>query len=133
MKYLVVFDTNVFVSHFLTPTKTTAVNVIIARVLEQKVIPVYSDATMSEYQEVLGRRKFHFRQDAIFSFLKLIHDTGHYVIPRPTPVYFTDYSDKPFYEAAVSSGAWLVTGNKRHYPDESFIVSPREYIERAGM
>ena len=57
---------------------------------------------------------------------------GLYVMPHPTPVHFVDESDKPFYDAVVAAGAWLVTGNKKHYPQEEFIVSPREYLERTG-
>ena len=53
--------------------------------------------------------------------------------PAPTSVPFTDTSDKPFYDAAVAASAdWLITGNKRHFPAESFIVSPREWLERTG-
>ena len=136
MSNLAVFDTNVFVSYFWNfwkSSKISAVKIAVRRILDNEVILVYSNAIIAEYRDVLGRAKFDFPQDEVVSFLHSITNNGLCVSPAPTPVHFTDPSDKPFYDAAVSSGAWLVTGNKRHYPDESFIVSPREYIERAGL
>ena len=132
MNTLAVFDTNIFVSHFLTPSRAGAVNAAVSGITNGNVTPVYSDEIMTEYREVLGRQKFHFRQDEVLSFLKLIRDKGLCVNPTPTTVHFTDASDKPFYDAAVAAGAWLVTGNKRNYPDEDFVVSPREYIDLVG-
>ena len=132
MRELVVFDTNIFVSYFWTLNKPNTIKTVVEQIRAKKVVPVYSDAIMSEYREVFGRQKFHFRQDEVLSFLKLIRDKGLCVTPTPTSVPFSDPSDKPFYDAAVAAGCWLVTGNKKHYPEESFIVSPREYIERAG-
>ena len=133
MSNLAVFDTNVFVSYFWSSNETSAVKLAVSQILENKVIVVFSDEMMTEYREVLGRKKFHFQEDVVFSFLELIIQIGKHVFPVPTSVPFTDMSDKSFYEAAVSSGAWLVTGNKRHYPSESFIVSPREYIDLVGL
>ena len=132
MSHLVVFDTNVFVSHFLTPGKTSAVNAAVSRIFEHKAIPVYSDVTMLEYIDVLNRAKFSFSEYKICSFLNLIKVNGLHVNPAGTDVSFSDASDKPFYEAAVAAGAWLVTGNTKHFPRESFIVSPREWLERTG-
>ena len=132
MSCLVVFDTNIFVSYFWTLNKPNTIKTVVDQIRVKKIVPVYSDEIMIEYREVLGRQKFHFRQDEVLSFLKLIRDKGLCVNPTPTTVHFSDTSDKPFYEAAVAAGCWLVTGNKRHYPDEHFVVSPREYIERVG-
>ena len=133
MSNLAVFDTNVFVSYFFAPFKIGSITTAVTMIFEDKVIPVYSQKIMAEYEDVLYRAKFGFPHDDVHSFLDLIRDTGRFVSPIPTHVPFIDPSDKPFYDAAVSSGAWLVTGNKKHYPDEPFIVSPREYIERAGL
>lgn len=40
--------------------------------------------------------------------------------------------DLPFYEAVLekrSAGAYLVTGNRKHFPDEQFVVTPREFLD----
>ena len=41
-----------------------------------------------------------------------------------------DEKDLPFYAAcSKQSTYYLVTGNKKHFPQEDFIVSPREMID----
>jgi len=42
---------------------------------------------------------------------------------------FNDESDRVFYEVAKSAGAYLVTGNAKHFPDEPFIISPAKCVE----
>lgn len=132
MNELVVFDTNTFVSYLFPSQKITAVKIVVSQISTGIIIPVYSIPIMTEYEGVLHRPKFHFSDDKIHALLDLVLKNGLYVLPRPTSAPFTDISDKPFYDAAVAAGAWLVTGNTRHFPHESFIVSPREYLERVG-
>ena len=43
-----------------------------------------------------------------------------------------DMDDLIFYEVAMEkreAGAYLVTGNQKHYPVRSFIVTPAEMME----
>lgn len=48
---------------------------------------------------------------------------------HPFTYHMPDEKDLPFYEAAIMDEAWyLVTGNKKHFPEEPFIVSPREML-----
>ena len=51
------------------------------------------------------------------------------VIANPSKCEFVDEADKKFYENAKSSGAILITGNKKHFPNDSKIVSPREFLD----
>ena len=130
MNELVVFDTNVFVSYLLPPKeRLTAVKIVVNKILDGTAVPVYSDATMAEYVAVLGRTKFHFSHEEVFELLSLIRDKGIYVEPIPLLLPFSDTSDKCFYDAAQAAISWLVTGNKKHFPNEPFIVSPYEYLE----
>jgi hypothetical protein len=39
-----------------------------------------------------------------------------------------DESDRKFFDAAKTCGAVLITGNKKHYPPEPFILSPAEFL-----
>ena len=132
MNPLVVFDTNTFVSYLFPSQKITAVKIVVSQISTGIIIPVYSIPIMTEYEGVLHRPKFHFSDDKIHALLDLVLKNGLYVAPNPTPVYFADESDKCFYEAAVAAGAWLVTGNTRHFPSADFIVGPREWLERTG-
>lgn len=41
-----------------------------------------------------------------------------------------DEDDRKFYEAALSvKDAFLVTGNLKHYPKSSKVVSPKKFIQ----
>jgi len=42
-------------------------------------------------------------------------------------VVMPDESDRTFYDTAKTCGAVLVTGNMRHYPSESFIMTPAKF------
>ena len=131
MSDIVVVDTNIFVSYFLTPNKMTAIKAVVSRILCKEAVPVYSTAIMAEYVKVLNRPKFNFPNDTISHFLKLICDNGLYVDPLPTSMPFIDLTDKCFYDAALTAHAdYLITGNKRHFPVEPFIVTPAEYLQR---
>ncbi|MCL2066565.1 MAG: hypothetical protein FWG99_03770 [Treponema sp.] len=39
-----------------------------------------------------------------------------------------DEDDRIFYDAAVKASAYLVTGNTRHFPSESFVVTPANFL-----
>lgn len=50
-----------------------------------------------------------------------------------TDIDFPDPKDIVFYEIAISKeNAYLVTGNIKHFPVRSFIVSPAEMVEILG-
>ena len=42
---------------------------------------------------------------------------------------FNDEDDRSYYEVAKLCNAILITGNKRHFPDEPFIMTPAEFLE----
>jgi hypothetical protein len=39
-----------------------------------------------------------------------------------------DEADRKLYDVAEAAGAILVTGNKKHYPDEPFTKDPAEFM-----
>ncbi len=52
--------------------------------------------------------------------------------PTPCGKILPDMKDLPFYEAALNkqiSGVYLITDNKKHFPNESFVVTPREFLD----
>ena len=126
MRPLVVYDTNIFVSYLLSPDKSGTIRTIVEQISQKQTIPVFSNAIMTEYERVLHYRKFRFSHDSIQTMLDFICENGLCVTPEPTGVPFVDESDKPFYEAALSSGAdWLVTGNKRRLRKANAVSPPR--------
>ena len=53
------------------------------------------------------------------------------MFPQPTGAILIDMDDLIFYEVAMDkrdNGAYLVTGNQKHYPFRDFIVTPTEMM-----
>lgn len=54
------------------------------------------------------------------------------VSPLPSGIVLPDMKDLPFYEVVLEKrddGAYLVTGNIKHFPKEPFVVTPRELLD----
>ena len=52
--------------------------------------------------------------------------------PSPSGASLPDKKDLPFYEVALKmreDGAYLVTGNLKHFPQEAFVVTTRQLLE----
>lgn len=69
MRYYVTIDTNVLVSALLSPSSVPGK--IAEEAMKGSIIPLYNDAILAEYDEVLHRRKFRFDRDVT----KLMIDT----------------------------------------------------------
>jgi putative PIN family toxin of toxin-antitoxin system len=124
----IVLDTNIIVSAFINPKGVPGE--IISLVLSKKITICYDNRMFSEYTEVLKKSKFNFDNILVDAFLDFIKNNGEYIIAEPNGVKFDDEDDKAFYEVYKSSDAnYIITGNKKHFPRENDIITPREYIE----
>ena len=136
MEVYVVLDTNVLVSALLS-SKPDAATVLVAKSLfSGKVTPIYSRAILDEYLNVLYREKFGFPHEKIDYLLRAIIHYGLSLEPSPSGVVLPDMKDVPFYEVVLEKKndlAYLVTGNTRHFPEEPFIVTPREFLNIIGQ
>ena len=62
--------------------------------------------------------------------LDYIRNEAEYVAAEPSGKKFADEDDKMFYEVAKTGKAkCIVTGNKDHFPKDSIVKSPKEFIE----
>jgi putative PIN family toxin of toxin-antitoxin system len=122
----VVLDTNILVSAFWTENGNAAG--ILRMFANRKILPCYSAQIMAEYKMVLNRPKFAFEKAKIGIFINRIRSDGLPVSVRPSAIAFTDETDRKFYDVAKSCGATLITGNKRHFPDEPFIKTAAEFL-----
>ena len=132
MSLYVVIDTNILVSALLSGSEEAATVQLTARMLRGEIIPVYSNAIMAEYRAVLGRKKFGFSADTVNYLLSAIARFGSMIEPSPSGAILPDMKDLPFYDAVrdmQEPGAYLVTGNLRHFPHEPFIVTARQLLE----
>ncbi len=132
MSCYVVIDTNVLVSALLSNKDDSATVQIVGKVFNGQIIPVYSAAIVKEYYEVLSRKKFGFSQDVISYLLTAIEKYGICVEPSPSGIILPDMKDLPFYEVVLEKlddGAYLVSGNIKHFPKEPYIVTPKELLD----
>ena len=123
----VVIDTNVLASALMTPTGNPAK--VYKMFLTETIVLVYSEEIMFEYEDVLYRPRLRIPTEDADMVLEAIRQYGDMVIPSPSSDFMPDEDDRVFYDAASCAGAYLITGNKRHYPEESFILTPAEFLE----
>ena len=131
MKYYAVIDTNVLLSALLSKKEDSATVKVLDAVFEGKIIPLYHQDILREYNEVLHRDKFRLQEEVIRTVLDAIRQYGIEVFPQPTGAILIDMDDLIFYEVAMEKredDAYLVTGNQKHYPFRDFIVTPAEMI-----
>lgn len=127
-----VIDTNVIISALLSEYDDAATVQVVRRMIEGKIIPVYSREIMKEYQEVLSRKKFGFPQDIVDYLLSAVAKYGIFIEPMPTDEILPDMKDLPFYEVVLEKredDTYLVTGNLKHFPEKNFIVTARQMID----
>lgn len=129
MLYYAVIDTNVILASMLTKNYDSATVKIMRAVFTKKIIPMYNDDILSEYHDVLSRDKFHLRYYRVSKMLTAIQLFGLEVQPVSTGTILPDTDDLIFYEtAAAIENAYLITGNKKHFPNVDFAVSPAEMM-----
>lgn len=125
-------DTNVLLSALLSKNEASATVKVLDAVFDGKIIPLYHQNILAEYDEVLHREKFHLREKVIRTVLDAFRQYGIEVFPQPTGAVLIDMDDLVFYEVAMEKrddDAYLVTGNQKHYPFRDFIVTPAEMIK----
>lgn len=129
MPFHAVIDTNVIISALISKKEDTATVKVIRAVLEGYITPLFTHEILEEYDEVLHRNKFHLREKTIQKLLTAFRVFGAEVFPKPTLEILPDMDDLVFYEAALEvEGAYLITGNMKHYPARDFIVSPADMM-----
>lgn len=123
-----VFDTNVLISALLSKREDSPTVLLLNHVLDGRIVLVYNEEIVSEYQEVLHRDKFGFSDERIKTVLEVVR-TGLCLGRTPSNEIFPDQDDAVFYEVALSKeGTFLVTGNFRHFPKSPIVVTPAEMI-----
>jgi len=128
-----VLDTNVIVSGLLSPEGVTGR--IIDAISDGFCRPVFSEAILIEYEEVLARPKFFIAQKRIETVLITVRSAG-LVAPFAHARHrdeFPDEDDLVFVDAAMGADVPLVTGNLRHFPAQWMqgvrVLSPKTFLE----
>ena len=125
-----VIDTNVFVSALLSHHPDSATVQVVNVLLEKGFCPLYNEEIIDEYHDVLHREKFHFPLSSIDAIINSIQENGISSERITSSEVFIDPKDVVFYEVALSKeDAYLVTGNKKHFPKTPIVVTPAEMVE----
>ena len=111
MPIYAVIDTNVLVSAFLK--ETSVPRSIMEYVFAGNVVLLYNEEILAEYIEVLNRPKFHFPKESVALIVNKIKEIG-------LKFCATEIEEKDTY---------LVTGNIKHFPEKSFVVTPRQMLD----
>lgn len=110
----VVLDTNVIVSGALTAHGTCA---RVVDLLSEGVFEICADdRILDEYESVLRRQELRIAAENIAPLMELIRRAALQVAAVPLAAELPHPDDLPFLEVAAAGGAFLVTGNMRHYP-----------------
>jgi predicted nucleic acid-binding protein len=128
---LAVLDTNVVVSAGIRPGSPPA-KLMMDWVLEGLVQTVTCPSIAAEYREVLHRGRF-----ARYGFPPqwldfLLEESLQLPDPPPWEEALPDPKDGPFLALAQAAGAWLVSGNLKHFPSSARrkvkVLSPADYL-----
>jgi putative PIN family toxin of toxin-antitoxin system len=130
-----VFDTNVVVSGFLSPSGPPGR--IVDWLRAGSVVAVVDERIFAEYAEVLVRPAFGLRPADVDEVLAAIRSRATWVDVGPDEmVKLPDPDDAAFAECALVETVPLVTGNLRHFPKQVCrglrIMTPAEFVRLAG-
>jgi len=129
---LIVLDTNVIVSAAIRAAGPPAL--LVDTVLRGEVQAVTCPTVITEYRDVVRREKFHQYGFPPRWLEAMIADTLQLADPPDWPHPIPDPKDAPFLALAKAAGAWLVTGNLKHFPRTArngvTVLSPADYLSR---
>jgi len=127
--FYAVFDTNVLVSALMSRRADSPTVLLLDYVLDGRIVLLYNDDIIHEYEEVLRRTKFDFDENSITDLIELVK-TGMYLDPTASGETFIDADDRVFYEVALSHDeGYVVTGNTKHFPKSPIVVTPAEMMQ----
>ena len=128
---LAVLDTNVIISAGINAGGVPA-KLIFDWVIKGRVRAVTSPDVVAEYRQVVRRPRFLRYKFPPFWLEVLIEESLALQSPEPWLQPCPDPSDAPFLALAHTTGAWLVTGNMKHFPETArkgvTVLSPADYL-----
>ena len=92
-----VFDTNVLVSALMTTRLDSPTVLLLDYVLDGRIVLLYNNEILSEYDEVLHRDKFDFGDERIQALINLVK-TGLHLNRTECSEVFPDSDDRVFYQ-----------------------------------
>ena len=122
----VVIDTNVLVSAALTP-QGSADN-IMQKIANNELQLIYSDDILNEYKRVLAYDRLNLTKETQNMIVEGVNKRGKLIKPTVSTIPLKHEDDRVFYDVAKESNATLITGNLKHYPKDSSIMLPADFL-----
>jgi len=123
----VVLDSNVLVSALWSGQGKPYL--ILEMFFKGEIALYYSSEVIEEYKDVLSRDKLGFSAEKVTGLLSEIVANGIFVDAPKSNIPFADEDDRTYYDTARANGAVVVTGNKRHFPNEPCVLTPAEFLD----
>lgn len=129
---LAVLDTNILVSALHNPQGPPGQ--VLAAVKAGLLQPVFCQAILDEYEQVLTRPRLRLDKAAVRVALEAMSHVGHVLegaLPPPPPG-LPDPSDWPFMACTLVASCPVISGNARHFPAALGVgvISARAWVER---
>ena len=125
-----VIDTNILVSARISKNSMSDTVKVVANMFRNRIIPVYNEEIIAEYQEVLSRPKFKINNEQVSTIINYITTYGIYAERIAYSGYMPDEKDRVFYEVSLSKeDSFLVTGNLKHFPNVPRVITAAEMME----
>jgi predicted nucleic acid-binding protein len=128
---LLVLDTNVVVSAGIKPQGFPA-RIVQSVIREANIQIVVRPSIVAEYRRVARYSRFAHYDFPPLWLEFLIEGAMLFPDGAPWPLPLPDPEDACFLSLAKMTGAWLITGNLKHYPEPSragvIVRSPAEYV-----
>ena len=122
----VVVDTNVLISAALTPQGNA--NNIMELISYNQLQLIYSEDILREYKRVLSYEKLGLSPETQSKIIEGVNKRGKLIKPKVSSINLPHEDDRIFYDAAKESGATLITGNIKHFPTDSAIMTPANFL-----
>ena len=124
-----VIDTNVLVAAAKTHKPDSSTSRILNLVFSGTIQPLVCDEILEEYEQILNLPVLGIPKVIASDILAKFKEDG--INPGKTPSMedHPDPTDQVFYEISLSvDDAYLVTNNKKHFPQKPLVVTPSEML-----
>ena len=132
-----VIDTNVLVAAAKSHKPDSSASRVVSLVLSGIIQPLICDEILEEYEEIMMLPILAIPEDVSSAILSKFRKDGINPGRTPSDEKHPDPTDQVFYEIALSvEDAYMVTNNKKHFPQKPRVVTPSEMIiilEESGI
>ena len=124
-----VIDTNVLVAAAKSHKPDSSASRVLSLVFSGVIQPLICDEILEEYEGILNHPVLAIPSEKASAILAIFKEDGINPGCTPSEEEHPDPTDQIFYEITLSvEDAYMVTNNKKHFPQKPRVVTPTEMI-----